>query len=283
MLITDKFVYIHMPKTGGTFVTSVLQRLHQPEQRSETRHRIARRISLLRRRQTKTLPANSASRYGSLVNLEPKHGTCHNIPDTHRNKMILSNMRNPYDWYVSQYEFSWWKRTFMYHPEQHPTPVGFAIEQALPAFRRENPHFPEIAFHEFVDLCYRASGFFNRESGTDIGLFTHGFVRFFFKEPEFVIRHIGTDYLTSGELQKDMFTVHFLKTNHLNQELFDFLLSIGYDASDLVFLSGLGRVLPMGRGRRDEQNWESYYTPDLKALIREKDCALFDMFPEFDI
>lgn len=80
-----------------------------------------------------------------------------------------------------------------------------------------------------------------------------------------------------------MFGVHFVKTNRLNQELYDFLLSMGYHAYDLDFLPSLGRILPLGRGRRDEQIWESYYTPDLKAFIREKDCALFDMFPDFDI
>ena len=80
-----------------------------------------------------------------------------------------------------------------------------------------------------------------------------------------------------------MFGVPFVKTNHLNQELYDFLLSMGYHAHDLDFLPRLDRILPMGRGRRDEQNWESYYTPDLKAFIREKDCSLFDMFSGFDI
>ena len=80
-----------------------------------------------------------------------------------------------------------------------------------------------------------------------------------------------------------MFGVHFIKTNRLNQELYDFLLSMCYRACDLDFLPGLDRILPMGRGRRDEQNWERYYTPDLKAFIRKKDYALFDMFPDFDI
>lgn len=272
-----------MPKTGGTFVTSVLQRLHQPEQHRETRYRLAHRFLLSVRRLAKSLPVNPTSRYGSLVDLEPKHGTCHNIPEPHRNKPILSSMRNPYDWYVSQYEFGWWRRTFIYHPEQHPTPVGFAIEQALPEFMKENPHFPDITFHEFVDLCYRAAGLFNRTSSTDIGLFTHGFIHFFFKDPLTVIPRIDKDYLTSGKHRKDMFGVHFIKTNRLNQELYDFLLSMGYRACDLDFLPGLDRILPMGRGRRDEQNWERYYTPDLKAFIRKKDYALFDMFPDFDI
>lgn len=199
-----------MLKTGGTFVTSVLKRIHQPEQRHEPSNhfaRIARRFLKGVRYLAKSLPAKPKSRYGSLVDLEPKHGTCHNIPEPHRNKTILSNMRNPYDW-------------------------------------------------------------------------------FFYKDSEAIITRIDKEYLASGRHREDMFEVHFVKTNRLNQELFDFLLSIVYDANDLEFFSGLNRILPMGKGRRDDQKWESYYAPELKAFIafiREKDYALFNIFPDFDV
>ena len=80
-----------------------------------------------------------------------------------------------------------------------------------------------------------------------------------------------------------MFNVDFIKTDRLNQELYGFLLSIGYRAEDLRFLPALGKILPMGRGRRKDQHWEKYYAPSLKEFIREKDWALFEMFPDFDI
>jgi hypothetical protein len=192
-------------------------------------------------------------------------------------------VRNPYDWYVSQYEFGWWKRTFTYHPESQPTPVGFAIEQVLPKFTEENSYFPDIPFQEFVELCDRASYVYNDVYGTDLGLYTHGFVQFYYWEPWEAISRMALDYVRSGKYKLDMFDVCFIKTHRLNQQLYEFLLSIGYKAEDLTFLPELAKILPMGRGRRDDQNWESYYTPHLRKFIREKEWALFEMFPDFDI
>jgi len=42
-------------------------------------------------------------------------------------------------------------------------------------------------------------------------------------------------------------------------------------------------VLPMGRGRQEDQNWERYYTAGLKNKVREQDWMLFQLFPEFDV
>jgi hypothetical protein len=55
------------------------------------------------------------------------------------------------------------------------------------------------------------------------------------------------------------------------------VLSIGYLAEDLEFISGLGKILPIGRGKRDDQSWERFCTPELNRLIRERDWALFEM------
>jgi hypothetical protein len=272
-----------MPKTGGTFVTSVLCRLHNSVQPALTRYDLIRHFLLSILPGSQTHWGNSSNLYGPLVDLEPKHGTCHDIPAPHRNKSLLSTVRNPYDWYVSQYEFGWWKRTFIYHPESQPTPVGFAIEQVLPEFIEENPHFPDISFSEFVKLCYRASQVYNNDYRTDLGLYTHGFVQFYYWEPSEVISKIAGDYICSGRHRLDMFDICFIKTHRLNQELYDFLLSMEYQASDLNFLPELGKIFPMGRGRQDDQKWEGYYTSDLKKFIREKEWALFEMFPDFDI
>jgi hypothetical protein len=267
-----------MPKTGGTFITSVLFRIHDSAQ-PDSNHKFL--VSVLRRLFRRSL--GSRTPYGPIADLEPKHGTCHDIPALHGDKPILSTMRNPYDWYVSQYEFGWWKKTFVYHPESHPTPAGFAIEQVLPEFIKENPHFPDISFQEFIDLCYGAALVYNNGGGTNLGLYTHSFIRFYYREVAKVILRIDQDYICSGRHTLDMFDVYFVKTNRVNEELYNFLVSTGYRTEDLSFLPNLDKILPMGRGRRNDQNWEKYYTPALKKFIREKDWVLFEMFPEFDI
>src|SRR5688500_18707614 len=113
MIITNHFVYIHMPKTGRKFVTEAVNRNHTPHRTARSRWRLVRMIR-------SRLYYTRAAPYGPLADLEPKHGTCHDIPKAHQHKPLVSTMRTPYDWYVSQYEFAWWKRTFMYPNEPYP-------------------------------------------------------------------------------------------------------------------------------------------------------------------
>lgn len=274
MLITDRFVYVHMPKTGGTFVTEALTKLHRPRTRSVFLRRAIRALGI-------RTGARRPSRYGPLENVQPKHGTCHDVPALHRDKPILSNVRSPYDWYVSQYEFAWWKRTSAYHAETRPTPVGFAIEQVLPDFQSAHPEFPEVSFEGFLELCQCASRTYGAD--TTLGLYTHGFLRYFFRDAEGASRRLDSEYVRSGTCANDMFTVAFLRTHVLNEDLHAFLLSTGYRPKDVAFVRHLERILPMGLGRRDDQAWEGYYTPALKALVREREWVLFEMFPEFDV
>ncbi len=234
MLITDRLVYIHMPKTGGTFVTDVLSRLHG-------------------------VKSGGSERYGPMQNPEPKHGTCHDIPVAHRHKRILSSVRNPYDWYVSQYEFAWWKKTFEYHPEPYPTPAGSAIENALPRFQEAHPHFPEISFSEFVDLCLQASAVFSHNPDCKVGLYTKSLVAFYFRSPTEFLKTLDRRSVSNEGNRDPMFNIEFIRTHNLNRELYEFLVSMNYRPEDLDFLPDLPKIFPQGRGRNERQNWEGYY------------------------
>lgn len=249
MIIADDFVYVHMPKTGGTFVTHALKQVHKAH----------------------------GHKYGRISDIEPKHGTCHDIPAEHRHKTIVSTIRNPFDWYVSQFEFSWWKRTFEYFPEKFPTPVGAAIERALPAFQERHKHFPELSFSEFLDLCMESADIYNADLGTDIGLYSHGLLRFYCRDPAAVTRHrleAGSEH----DRRPAMFDVHFLATDKVSDQLYGYLVDRGYEADDVEFIRTLGRILPMGRGRQEGQVWDDYYDDDLMALIRKKDSVGFGIY-----
>jgi hypothetical protein len=272
MLLTDTFTFVHMPKTGGTFVTLVLEALHAPirSRRGKLLLRVARSLGMRR------------GRYGELINAEPKHGTCHEIPDVQAGKPVLSCIRGPYEWYVSQYEFAWWKRTFQYDPDGPSTPAGWAMARVLPEFAASRPHFPNISFQEFMELCRAAGDVYNQATGTDFGLYTHGFVRYFYSNPDQALRKLSPQYVASGDHVADRFPVTFLHTERLNADLQAALASLGYAKSELAFIASLGKVHPMGIGRRDDQRWEDYYTPDLSAEVRGRDDVLFRMFPEYD-
>src|ERR671926_959520 len=80
MVITDHFIYLHMPKTGGTFVENVLNRL------------LAGKGGLYLDTQTLT---------------GRQHENIREVAPAFADKKILFTIRNPYDYYVSRYEFNW--------------------------------------------------------------------------------------------------------------------------------------------------------------------------------
>ena len=80
-----------------------------------------------------------------------------------------------------------------------------------------------------------------------------------------------------------MFPVHFLRKENLNQELYEYLLNIGYPAKAIEFILNAPKIVPGRNIRGEDKKWENYYTPELKKWVRMKEKLLFAIFPEYDI
>jgi len=265
MILTDDFVFIHEPKTGGTFVTTMLGRIYDPV----TDQGIVKRL----------LRGTRGSNKKPLLDIL-KHGTCSEIPNSHRDKPILATIRNPYDRYVSEYEFGWWKK----HAGNYCD-----IEK----FRERYPHYPSLAFEEFLEL--RNNLFLvlkNSRFPTEdrLGSQTAQFVRYFFRYPERVFPAIDEEYIASEKYKADLFPVHFIRTDRLNQELYEFLVRVGHPSGTVQFILNAPKILPPPPrgpspedGRSDHRPWQSYYTPELKRRVRRHERLLFAIFPEFDV
>ena len=174
VILSDDFVYIHQPKTAGTFVTSVLTRIHRQRARSTLGGRLFGRISRRHFRNTR------------------KHAGCDAIPESHAGKPILASIRNPYDRYVSQYEFGWWWK----HPSPH---VDYD------AIRQRYPHFPELSFAEYLSVAIETfHELTNSEFEADdrLGWHTEHFVRLFFHDPAKVFPSIDKEYLESVQANR---------------------------------------------------------------------------------
>lgn len=72
VILTRHFVFLHLPKTGGSFVRRVMER------------------------------AGPADWEAIIHPMHPTHG---DIPDTHRKLPVLGAIRNPWTWYVSWFRF----------------------------------------------------------------------------------------------------------------------------------------------------------------------------------
>jgi hypothetical protein len=258
MILTDRFVAVHEPKTGGTFVTSALFRLFGAEWSLRTRIASSLGWDVVAR-----------GRYGTFRFTSNKHGGCNEIPAAWRDRPILASVRNPYDLYVSQYEFGWWKRR-----------EYLSYYRRVPDFRRRFPRFPDLSFPEYMELTHAAF----RKLGDDrLGLYTEQFVRFYCKAPEDVFARIDDAYIAAEAYRRDLHDLHFVRTDRLNQDLYDFLIGMGFDARDAGAVLELPKILPQGKGRAASQRWETYYTDELKRSARQRDRLVFAIFPHFDV
>lgn len=258
MILTDRFVAVHEPKTGGTFVTSALFRLFGAQWNLRSRLASALGRDIVAR-----------GKYGTFRFTNDKHGGCNRIPEGWRGRPILASVRNPYDLYVSQYEFGWWKRREL-----------LSYYRRVPDFRRRFPRFPDLSFREYMELTGAA---FRTLHDDRLGLYTEQFVKFYCKAPEDVLARIDDAYIAAESYRRDLHDLRFVRTDRLNQDLYDFLVGMGFDARDAGFVKELGRILPQGKGRAADKGWETYYTDELKRSVRERDRLVFAIFPEFDV
>lgn len=257
MVITEHFVYIHLPKTGGTFVETVLSELL--DKRNELFIDTSRQDDKLSLR------------------VSNQHSPVSDIPEIDRSKKILFTVRNPYDHYVSFYEFGWWKL--------YPGDLFNEVR-----IREKYPHFPNINFEEWLvsnfdwrllDSTHSESKIAKQIQESNMGPLTLDYVRFIFPCPEIVAANMK-DNFEVVQLRKELPDIYFLHMENLNSELFKFLLSIDYNEQNIKFILEKNKILPEGSHPRTLQSWIDYYTPELKELVRKKERLIFEMFPEYD-
>jgi len=260
MVITDKFVFVHEPKTGGTFVRKALYDLHH-------RSRPRGILSLILNR----TPKGTRS-YHELSNY---HGTCHDIPKSESHKPILSIVRNPFDLYVSFFYFGWWRT----HPEDSYDDIELV--------KRQFESFPHLSFEDFLILAntrfddFQLIGHNNMPHDERPGWYTTRFVRYYFRNPETVYPLINDEYIASKRYRNDMFNVHFMRTHNLNEDLYRYLLSMDFSSSEVKFVLDMERLRPEEEEiRRPDYDWTKYYTPKLNEYVLKKEKLLFSIFSD---
>jgi hypothetical protein len=299
VLLADRFVYIHEPKTGGTFVTYALTQLHggvtavRPSRflGETTRLRFPTACYRFeRRRALRSATSHGRGKYGPLYSWND-HGTCSEIPRMFRSRQLLATVRNPFQTYVSGYLFGWWKR-----PEYLSL-----YRRTIRDFPERYSSFPDLSFREYMELMHAswtAPGNRDLYSGKGVGFQSERFIRLYFRVPwllrgtkhdiSSVVRRVDSRYVRSRGYVADMYDVRFLRTERLNEELREVLLAMGYEAADVEFVETLKHVVPAGGAeigfteRATSHDWAAFYTPDLREIVRKKDDLLFSLFPEFD-
>lgn len=230
MLITSRFVVINVPKSGSSFVRSVIKAVYS---RRFRRHPIRRYIHRL---WTPSLAAKTDCFLRELIlpntrlpgRSRDQHGVAAQIPQKYRDRDVVSVIRNPYEKIVSEYRFRWWA-TFPLMP----------VERLQSLF----PDFPDLSFDQFLGLSdHIADAKMAGQNEAAIGNMTVEFVQFFFRNPPDVLRRLSKAYVRSGDFRADMIDTHFLRQECLNDDLASFLSGHGFDAEDVQLCRDHDRV-----------------------------------------
>ena len=257
MIVTEKFVFIHLPKTGGTFAQKMIQDSYRGLNLTDYFKKMLGVI------QCKKLVLKSKRR--NRFRKVGQHGGANHIPAKHQSKDIVSIMRNPFTRYVSQYEFRWWQS----HPDITPE-YSYA----------DVPGFPDLTFKEFHDHFQKVVELLNGNPiPIPIGYQTFQFITFYFKNPANVFSKINRDYIISGEYHQDMHDVEFIHTEDLNNELYGLLERYGFEEYRIKNIVGARKVFPTQGGKDDDHDLTKYYTKEMVQQVLQQDELIFEHFP----
>jgi hypothetical protein len=265
VLITDKFVFVHFPKTGGMFVDGALKEALVPS-------RFWRKVHSVRSRLGFTVPGVKYKYYSG-----SRHAPCSRIPDWATDLPIVGTIRSPYDWYVSDYRFGLWKQ---------PRSLGHWWDPRTESeLQTELPTWPDISFNQFVyaanRLTSRVRGFSEYPLARTVGLMTKEFLRCFCRDRSAV--YDGNEEELLVRVKQHLYPTTFLRQCRLNHDLSEFLGFLGYPGSILNQIQERDRIYPGQATRPPGESWASYYDSDLKEFIRNRERVIFSLFPELDV
>ena len=259
MFVTPEFIFIHLSKTGGTFVEDTLKKIFC--------HNIfLRAIYALKRRYDIKIPL-----FPYRFTQYYQHALCNNIPAQDSHKQIVSIIRNPYELYVSEYTFEWWNK----YADQWFWDLN--------AVKKKYPKFPQLDFREFLDASWEFASWVNRTfvrhpNTRGLGWYSHKFVYYYCRDHDYVFDAAGDDQLFLERVKEKMHDIYFLRQDQLNKDLFHFLLFQGYPRERIEHILYKDRV----NVSRSKRSFLDFYDDELKNEVRQRESLIFELFPEYD-
>lgn len=255
MIVAKDFVYLHNPKTGGTFVRAMLRRLGEAYPELEI---------------------------SNLMDLQ--HAGLKKIPRAHRGKTFLTTVRHPLSHYVSRYHFAGWEKKLLTQSraslirEHYPRFPNLTFSQFLELRNDWNIIQPEESKLRRVLI------------DKNIGSQTTALLGLVERDPCGLLEKL--DDLTEESLANRFKNVRFLMTENLNEDLRGFLLTLGLKPQQVAFIREQDPIYPTKKfslGRRwrhfwrdlgKKEDWREYYTQEEADWICHLERFFFKLFPD---
>jgi len=258
MVITNDFVFLHYPKTGGTFCETHIMRLYKQGNRE-------RLLNLLRRKPVRWRRSLR------------RHFGVHAIPRYARHLPKVSCIRNPYDRWVSHYEF----KVYKHHPEVVPN---------LKHIKEEYPHFPDVSLTEFIKLANKyfskVQNQLEKTEDEKLGYYSAQFITMFCPRPTEILALPKAEITAELVRSKMAPDITFLQTSNLNQELHNYLVQFNHDPAELESILESPKIVPDKSGPsslRPDGAWRTYFTKEAVEIVNDKEALIFELFPQFQI
>ena len=252
MILTDTFVMINVPRTGSTFIRTVLRHLHKPW---SSRGYCELSLPIDRTWKAERLKRRS------------QHGRLGQIPLSHRHLPVVSVIRHPLDHAVSHYNHKdWWSAP--------------PVDEAM--LRSQFPTWPKLSFAEYLDFEHEIclpDVLKDSQTPAEVGNLTVHFLRFFARDPNATLAELTDARIDTGAFASDLPPIHWLRHHRLIDDLSEFLQTMGYPSRQI---DRVRRHRPVNVSQqRGDRHWRTFYNHEQEELKRFRERALFKLFPEF--
>lgn len=264
MIATDKFNFIHLPKTGGSFTQKIIAKVYKNKAKS-IHSKIKQKLKIeycVKHWNTEKF-LFTTSEWG-------QHGGVNEIPNKYSNKPILSIIRNPFDWYASLYGFRYWENKACLLD-------NLSFEMI--------PSFPDISFEEMYKIYNKVVTEYGETINlnlSNIGYYTWHWVIYYTKSPNEVLQILASQKNINLDTIKPYFhNVKFIHQENLNDELYQYLKELGF--KNLDFILNEEKILPLGKGRASHKDaWKDLVPDSIYNDIKKKEAFLFKLYPEYE-
>ena len=254
MLLAEDFVFLHHAKTGGSFVTNALTEIY-------------------------------AAQCGNMLIDIDKHGRVEDIPEEYRKKSIVTIVRNPFDYYVSNYVFGYWiERDSEYGVHWNATRM-----------RAHFPGYPYLTFREFIKGALELGGGLPErdwefQKSLGLGALSIKMLAYSVRDYRSLLEPLGTRR-DLDRLKQEIQRTRFLHTERLNQETRQWLTDLGIPQQFTRPIEDAPKIQPLntpggtalrgGHGQPRTLDWQALFDDDTIQLVLERDWLFFELFPEY--
>ena len=188
-----------------------------------------------------------------------------------RDKLIVSTKRDPQPYYVSCY---------LYRKSSAPDVGIYKWREYHQRNRGDtDPDFGEFLRFYVGDLprllFWEWTG---KHMPSTVGFITFNYIWFFFRDPVEVLlkpEEEIVEYFRTQRHKQNMHQVHFLRTEQLNKDLYDFLSGLNFPPKKLRFILGKEKI-----NSSEVADDESFWNQELVDYVKERDEIYYRYFYE---